>query len=240
MSRKVFFAIQLWGNENILSLFSEIERLGYDGAYYGDGPFNWLSDCFSILAASSLITHTMRIGPVVTYLDGSYRSLVATIKALVTISNLSKGRLDARFGFIKEDARPYWKEFGIVIPNLKERIERVEEGLFISKQIFTKGGINFEGKYHRLNISEFTPKPLFSIPVWIAAMGKKTIKIALKYADVWEVSFIPPEHLARLIEEHRTLISRRNVEISLEADVIIGKDRREFEKSSLDIWLLEV
>lgn len=227
MSKKCIFAVQLWSHETkILDLFEELEKLGYDAAYYGDGPFSWLLDCFSVLSYAASKTKKIRLGPAVTYFEGSYRHIIAVIKALSTIAILSNDRVDARFGFIKEDAREYWSRFGISIPRAKERIERLEEGLIIMKELMKNGFSKFKGKYYKVDISDF--KPLAKMPICISAMGKRTIEIALKHADIWELSYLPPEMLNPIIEKYREKI--KNIEISLELDVVIGKNEKDFKK----------
>jgi alkanesulfonate monooxygenase SsuD/methylene tetrahydromethanopterin reductase-like flavin-dependent oxidoreductase (luciferase family) len=227
MSKKLFFAVQLWGYDiKILDLFEELEELGYNAAYYGDGPFSWLLDCFSVLSYVASKTKKIRIGPAVTYLEGSYRHPIAIAKALFTIARLSNNRVDARFGFIKEEARKYWSTFGINIPRVKERIDRLEEGLIIMKELMNKGFSNFKGKYYKVDISDF--KPAAKMPICISAMGKRTIEIALKYADIWELSYLPPEMLNVIIEKYSEKI--KNIEISLELDVVIGKNEEDFKR----------
>jgi alkanesulfonate monooxygenase SsuD/methylene tetrahydromethanopterin reductase-like flavin-dependent oxidoreductase (luciferase family) len=227
MSKKAFFAVQLWGYEiDILSLFEKLEELGYDAGYYGDGPFNWLLDCFTVLAVASSKTSKIRIGPAVTYLEGSYRHPISVIKALFTIARLSNNRLDARFGFIKEEAKEYWSRFGINIPKVKERIDKLEEVLIIMKELMNKGFSSFKGKYYELNVSDF--KPLAKVPICISAMSKRTIEIALKYAEIWELSYLPPEMLKIIIDKYSDKI--RNIEISLELDVIVGRNEEDFRK----------
>jgi len=206
-----------------LDLFEELEKLGYDAAYYGDGPFSWLLDCFSVLSYAASKTEKIRLGPAVTYLEGSYRHPIAVIKTLSTIARLSNNRVDARFGFIKEKAREYWSRFGISIPRAKERIDRLEEGLIIMKELMKNGFSNFKGKYYKIDISDF--KPLAKMPICISAMSKRTIEIALKHADIWEVSYLPPEMLNSIIEKYR-----KKIEISLELDVVIGKNEKDFKK----------
>ncbi len=227
MANKVFFAVQLWGYErNILDIFQEVEELGYDAAYYGDGPFPWLLDCFSVLSYVAARTNRIRIGPAVTYLEGSYRHPIAVIKALLTIASISNNRLDARFGFIREEARAYWSRFGVNMARLMDRIERFEEGLIIMKELMDKGFSNFKGKYYEIDIEDFKPKA--KIPICISAMSRKTIEIAMKYANIWELSYLTPEKLFAIIDKYQKRI--KNLEISAELDVVIGKNKREFER----------
>ena len=227
MVKKIFFAVQLWGTESaLIYLFKKIEELGFDAAYYGDGPFNWLLDCYSVLASASMLTSKLRIGPAVTYLEGSYRHPLATIKALFTLSLLSNNRIDARFGFIQERAREYWLKFGIELPSLKDRIERIEEAIIIMKELMNKGVASLRGKHYVVELYDF--KPIAKVPLCISANKRKTIEITLKYADIWEISYLPPNKIMEILDVYEEKL--KNIELSLETDVIIGKNELDFKK----------
>ncbi|HLI46436.1 MAG TPA: LLM class flavin-dependent oxidoreductase [Geobacterales bacterium] len=219
MSRNVFFAIQLWGHE-IDRVFKEIEDLGYDAAYYGDGPFDWLLDCYSVLGYAIALTNRIKLGPAVTYLEGSYRHPVAVMKALFTLARISKGRFEARLGFIRNEAEQFWSKYGIRIKDMEERIKNFEEAVKMVREIMEKG----KSKAANVEISNFVPVAKF--PICIAAMGKKTIPIALKYADIWELSYVTPEKLRELLDRYK----KANIEISIELDVIIAKDHESFRR----------
>jgi len=229
MVKKAFFAIQLWGRD-VLNTFKIIEELGFDAAYYGDGPFDWLLDCFSVLAYASAITNKLRLGPAVTYLEGSYRHPIAVMKALFTLAKISHERIDARFGFIREEAKEYWLKYGIKIKNLKDRIRNFERYISLIKELRDKGYAKIEEEGYVFEISHF--QPIARFPICISAMGKRTIPIALKHADILELSYIDPISIDRIIQEYKDQIGK--IELSLELDVIIAKDKNTFRKKYLE------
>ncbi|MEM4311047.1 MAG: LLM class flavin-dependent oxidoreductase [Nitrososphaerales archaeon] len=233
----VKFCVESFGNkvEEVAKFCKLCEDLGYDAFYYGDGPWNYLLDCFSTLSYLSSLTSRIRLGPALSNLFKGYREPIALAKASSTLDNLSKGRFDLRVGCganypkIKE----WWLAYGYDYPNSRERVEMLEEGLKIIKNLFLKDRFSFKGKYFSVLNANLGPKCYQRhIPIIVACMGKKMLKIASKYADMAEISFLRVHEIRKKIE----LLNSR-LPISLEIDVFIHRDREEALKEAKDYFL---
>lgn len=220
------FALEVWGKDydKIKRTCIEAERLGYYGFYYGEALADLDLDCFTVISALSALTDNIRLGPVITYILPAYRSIALLAKMGVTLQDISNNRFDFRTGAgaTLQYAEEWWHPYGIRYPKSAERISMLEEGLNILTTLWNNGSINFDGKYFRINAS--MPKPSTKIPITISAKGRRMIKIAEQYADIWEVSYVPPEKFKELNE----LVDKK-IKRSLEVDVIIAKDVDELE-----------
>ena len=85
----------------------------------------------------------------------------------------------------------------------------LREGLSLVKALWTKDVVTFEGGHFKLRNAHCVPKP-HQKPhpkITVAAMGPRMMDIAANYADVWEASYLSPEHyrhtLSGFLNRHR-------------------------------------
>ena len=74
----------------------------------------------------------------------------------------------------------------------------------------TTTAVSFEGKYFKLKGATTLQKNQKRIPLTIAAKRNKTMRIAAKYADVWESSYITPEQFASLNKRFDDISNQNN------------------------------
>jgi alkanesulfonate monooxygenase SsuD/methylene tetrahydromethanopterin reductase-like flavin-dependent oxidoreductase (luciferase family) len=76
---------------------------------------------------------------------------------------------------------------------------QLEEGIQILRGLLHDETTTFEGKWFSTKDARNEPRPVQSkLPIWVGGGGeKKTLRIAAKYADGWNVPFISPEEFAR-------------------------------------------
>ncbi|MBI4202342.1 MAG: LLM class F420-dependent oxidoreductase [Chloroflexi bacterium] len=154
----------------------------------GKGP------CFegvSIMTALAAETHRVRIGSLVFCM--AYRHPAVLAKAAVTIDHVSNGRLELGMG-----AGWYALEhqaFGIPFPPVKERMDRLEEGVQVVKSMLTQETTTFRGRYYQVEDANCFPRPVQTPPrVWVGGGGEqRTLRIAARYANGWNVPYISPE-----------------------------------------------
>lgn len=222
------FALEVWGRDydKIKQTCIEAERLGYNAFYYGEALADLDLDCFTVISALSALTDNIRLGPVITYILPTYRSIALLAKMSITLQEISNNRFDFRTGggATLQYAEEWWHPYGIEYPNSSERISILEEGLNVLKTLWSNGSINFKGRYFRLNTT--MPKPTSNIPITISAKGKRMLKIAGKYADIWESSYLSPKKFKEINEQSSI---DKKIERSLEVDVIIAKNIDELE-----------
>jgi len=112
-------------------------------------------------------------------------------KAGVTIDHLSGGRADIGIGagWLEEEFR----EFGYGFPALGERFNQLEEALDIISTLWRGEEVAFRGKYYDMQGAVCSPAPL-GLRLWIGGRGKvRTIGLAAKYANGFNMPYVSPE-----------------------------------------------
>ena len=243
------FCLEIWGTDynKIKDTCFLAEKLGYNGFFYGESLSDIDLDCWTVLSNLSALTTKIKLGPVITYLLPQYRSIALLAKQAVTLQEISEGRLEFRTGVgaIPQWALQWWHPYGIEYPSNVQRACMLDEGIFLLRKLWKYDSddelsVHFSGKYYKLNGAP-SMKPSKTIPITIAAMKRKTMQIANKYADVWESSYLTPDQLAALNEKFQGLTSNSNengkhdcvggrlIKKSIELDVLIADSDSDLE-----------
>lgn len=243
------FCLEIWGTDynKIKDTCFLAEKLGYNGFFYGESLSDIDLDCWTVLSNLSALTTKIKLGPVITYLLPHYRSIALLAKQAVTLQEISEGRLEFRTGVgaIPQWALQWWHPYGIEYPSNVQRTCMLDEGIFLLSKLWKYDSddelsVHFSGKYFKLNGAP-SMKPSKTIPITIAAMKKKTMQIANKYADVWESSYLTPDQLAALNKKFEGLKSNSNengkydcvggklIKKSIELDVLIADSDSDLE-----------
>jgi alkanesulfonate monooxygenase SsuD/methylene tetrahydromethanopterin reductase-like flavin-dependent oxidoreductase (luciferase family) len=130
------------------------EDLGFDGAWvfdhfkplYGD-PSGPCLEGWTLLAGLAANTSRIRLGTLVTGITYRHPSILAT--EAVTVDHISNGRLELGLGAAWNE--PEHREFGIPFPAIKERAERLEEGIEVMRTLMTRDGASFKGRHYQLD-----------------------------------------------------------------------------------------
>ena len=243
------FCLEIWGTDynKIKDTCFLAEKLGYNGFFYGESLSDIDLDCWTILSNLSALTTKIKLGPVITYLLPQYRSIALLAKQAVTLQEISEGRLEFRTGVgaIPPWALQWWHPYGIEYPSNVQRACMLDEGIFLLRKLWKydrddEPAVHYSGKYFKLNGAP-SMKPSKTIPITIAAMKRKTMQIANKYADVWESSYLTPDQLAALNKKFEGLKSNSNqnsklhsvgeklIKKSIELDVLIADSDSDLE-----------
>jgi len=186
----------------LIDLWHRIEGMGFewisiwDHFYAADmtgGP-NCL-EAVSMHAALAANTERVTCGSLV-YSIG-YRHPAVLAKAITGIDQLSGGRaaigLGAGWSQLEYDA------YGIPFPSVKTRLDQLEEAAACVRGLLRDETTTFAGEHFRLTDAKNEPRPVQrELPIWIGGGGeKRTLRIAARFADWWNVPFIAPEEFAR-------------------------------------------
>ena len=192
---------------------AELKRLWKTGDEQG---FHWVSvwdhfyanplqartnPCYEGVAAmAGLATYTERVRVGCLVFCALFRNPGLLAKAGVTIDHLSEGRADIGIGagWFEEEFR----EFGYGFPSLGERFDQLEEALEIITTLWRGETVEFRGRYYDMQGAVCAPQPL-GLRLWIGGRGKhRTIRLAARYADGFNMPYVSPqtaaEHLGRL------------------------------------------
>jgi F420-dependent oxidoreductase-like protein len=154
-------------------------------------------EAWTLLAAMAAATSRTRVGCAVT--GNTYRHPAVLAKAAVTVDHLSGGRLD--FGIGAGWAENEHTMLGLPFGTAGDRADRLEEACQIIRSLWTQQRTSFAGKHYQLAGAVAEPKPVQRPhpPIWVGGTGRpRTLRIAARYADVWNAPGGPPEEVAEL------------------------------------------
>src|SRR6202023_3517791 len=158
-------------------------------------------------------------------------AMLARMAAAVDL--LSNGRLVVGLGAGWNDAEH--QAFGIALPPLKERFDRLEEGIAVIKALWSGGPVDLEGRYYPLRRAAAYPRPQQrpAPAVLIGGDGEiRLLRIVAKDADEWN-SHAPGPEVYRVkrakLEEHCRAVGRDPATIrrSWMGGILIGRDAGE-------------
>jgi len=178
-----------------------VEDLGYEwisiwdhfyAATDGSDP-----DCFEGIACHAALacdTSRVRCGSLV-YSVG-YRHPAVLAKAICAIDHLSNGR--AELGLGAGWAKFEYDAYGIPFPSAKVRLDQLEEAAHCIKGLLSGEPLTFEGTYFQFRDARCVRGPVQDkLPLWIGGAGEqRTLRIAAKYADGWNLAYLSPEAFA--------------------------------------------
>src|SRR2546421_710671 len=170
-----------------------VETLGLEGLWRSDHFFSLMGhperpalECWSSLTALAQRTRRIPFGPLVSPMTFRHPSLLARMAAAV--DTLSGGRLVLGLGAGWNDQEH--RAFGLPFPPLRERMDRLEEGLEVITRLLRDEPAQFAGRYYQLEGPNPRPKPVQRprIPVLIGTTSeRRMLRIVARYADEWDV-----------------------------------------------------
>lgn len=165
-------------------------------------------------AALACTTSRVRIGSLV-YSVG-YRHPAVLAKAITAIDLLSGGRADMGIG--AGWAVVEYEAYGIPFPDLRTRMDQLEEGIQCLRGLLHQESTSFDGQWFQLHEARNEPRPIQDrLPIWVGGGGeKRTLRIAAQYADGWNVPFVSPEtfaHKSHVLDDHCAAVGRDRSEI---------------------------
>lgn len=208
-------------------LWRHVEATGWDAAFVTDHfmpnvpePVADTLECWTALSGLAQITTRMRIGTLVA--GNTYRHPAVLAKMTATVDIIANGRLICGLGAA-------WQEnehvaYGIPFYTVGERLNRLEEACQVLIGLWTQDKTTFNGKYYQLNNAPCFPKAIQQPhPELLIGGGgeKRTLRIAAKYADHWNVWGGPEvlAHKGRILDEHCATVGRDPAQITRSANM---------------------
>ena len=146
-------------------------------------------ESWTMLAALAQATTRLRLGAMVNGMH--YRHPAVTANMAVTVDHISNGRfvLGLGAGWFEPESNAY----GIPLGSLKERFDRLDEGVPIIRSLLDNEHTTFSGRFYELTDARCEPKPVQAhLPIAIGGKGKRrTLRTVARYADQWDVTFPP-------------------------------------------------
>lgn len=165
------------------------------------GRFNslWMTDHFfwggdptyeawTVLAFLAARYPGWQFGPIV--LGQSYRNPALLALMAATLQNLSGGRLIMGIGAgWKEDE---YHAYGYPYPRPGVRIAQLEDTLEIMTRLWREPGqVSYAGQHYQIADAWCEPKPDPVPPILVGGGGKKTMRLAARFADLWNMPDAP-------------------------------------------------
>jgi F420-dependent oxidoreductase-like protein len=201
-------------------LWTRIEDLGFDWIsiwdHFYSADFNGYECHEAVACHAALACHTsrVRVGSLV-YCAG-YRHPAVLANAITTIDHLSGGRADLGLG--AGWAFNEYGAYGIPFPSAGERLDILEESIQAIRGMLRQESTDFSGKHFTFTDAHCEPRPVQAeLPIWVGGSGeKRTLRIAARYADGWNVPFMSPDTFGRkrsVLHEHCAAVGRDPKEI---------------------------
>jgi F420-dependent oxidoreductase-like protein len=228
-----------------LAMAQAAEQLGFDAFFRADhflsmgsgdglpGP----TDAWVTLAGLARETTRIRLGTLLT--SATFRLPGPLAIAVAEVDAMSGGRIEFGLGagWFEQEHRAY----GIPFPPLGERFDRLEEQLQIIRGLWTTpvgSRFDFEGRHYQLTDSPALPKPAQQPhpPIIVGGQGpRRTPRLAARYADEFNTSFVRPEHAAQLFAAAQVACEREGrdpatLRLSAAVTVVCGADDDEIAR----------
>jgi alkanesulfonate monooxygenase SsuD/methylene tetrahydromethanopterin reductase-like flavin-dependent oxidoreductase (luciferase family) len=151
----------------------------YDHFFEGGDP---IFEAWTILSFLAARFPNYEVGSLV--LGQGYRNPALMALMAATLQTVSQGRFIMGIG-------AGWKEdeylaYDYQFPRAGIRIEQLGDTLNIFKKLWTEAGqVSYEGKHYKVVDAWCEPKPDPMIPIMVGGGGKKTMRLAAQYADLW-------------------------------------------------------
>ncbi|MEO8363173.1 MAG: TIGR03560 family F420-dependent LLM class oxidoreductase [Ilumatobacteraceae bacterium] len=213
--------------DELRSLWRKIEALGFDWISIWDHFYAATGQddphCLEAVATHAALaceTTKVRCGSLV-YSVG-YRHPAVLAKMICTIDQMSNGR--AEIGLGAGWSQIEYNAYGIPFPSAKVRLDQLEEAVQCVRGLLRDEVTNFSGTHFSLTNAKCEPRPVQKkLPIWIGGGGeKRTLKIAARYADGWNVPLISPDafgHKRSVLHDHCQQIGRDPNEITCAINV---------------------
>jgi F420-dependent oxidoreductase-like protein len=142
---------------------------------------------WTMLGALAQATKRIRLGAMVNGMHHRHPAVTANMAA--TLDHISNGRFELGMGagwnFMESDA------YGIPLGTLKERSDRLEEGIEVIVSLLENDTTTFDGQWFTLEDARCEPKPVQErVPIVIGGKGRqRTLRTAARFADQWDMTF---------------------------------------------------
>ena len=168
------------------------ESLGFDAFWLTDSHLA-VREAMSMLGALAVSTNRIHLGPGVSHLAGRHFSTIASVMA--TLDELAPGRI--RLGIGVGDSGP----LNLGVP--RTSLHDLESAIIAIRDLLSGDSAAGPTRAIRLN---YVPQRVSPVPIYVAASGQGTLRLAGRVADAALVSGMPDDlrsaiHLVRAGEK---------------------------------------
>jgi len=233
MALKLGLNLGYWGigpqGDDAAQIVKDAERLGFESVWAAE---SYGSDVVSVLAWLAAQTETIKLGAAIMQVPA--RPPAAAAMAGCTIDALSGGRFLFGFGPSGPQVSEGW--YGVEYAKPWGRTREYVE--IVNKIVAREGPLEYQGEHYQLPLPDGDGKALKlnfhpvrdHIPVFLGAIGRKSVELAAEIADGWIPIFSSPDAFESAWGEHieaglaRGGRSREEFEISPTVQIAIDGD----------------
>jgi F420-dependent oxidoreductase-like protein len=216
--------------KEVLELTRHCEGTGWDGVYFADhfmpnsedgtpldGP---ILECWAVIAGLAAAVPRLRLGTLVC--GNTYRHPAVLANIAATVDQMSGGRvvLGLGAGWQVNEHQAY----GIPLGTPKERLDWFEEACQIVSGLLRSPRTTVNGRRYQVTDAPCDPKPAGPLPLLIGGSGeKRTMRIAARYADEWNVWSTPDvmRHKVGVLHGHAEDLGRDPAEIAVSTQALL-------------------
>ena len=218
--------LNVWRAADEIELFETAWNFDHFYPIIGDSDGPCL-EAWVTLSALAQATSRIRIGCMVNGVPYRHPALVANMAASLDI--VSGGRLELGLG-------AGWNEqetdaYGIDLLPMGQRMDRFEEAVEVVDSLLSNEFTTFRGKYFQLEQARCEPKgpQQPGPPIVIGGGGeKRTLRIAARFAQHWDISFVTPDQFLKkneILLTHCESVGRDSSSITRSVQITSGADQ---------------
>ncbi|MEA3077992.1 MAG: hypothetical protein QOF60_2900 [Actinomycetota bacterium] len=179
--------------ERVAAIAVAAEQAGFDTVMVMDHfyqlpqlgrPDQEMFEAYTLLGAIAARTSAVKLGTLVTGVTYRHPSLLA--KVVTALDVVSKGRAFLGIGAAWFEAEH--NSLGFEFPPVKERMDRLEEALHITRGMFRGERPTFAGRYYQVQDAINSPAPITpgGPPILIGGGGeRRTLRLTAEHAEMW-------------------------------------------------------
>ena len=218
--------LDVWRAADEIELFETAWNFDHFYPIIGDGDGPCL-EAWVTLSALAQATSRIRIGCMVNGVPYRHPALVANMAASLDI--VSDGRLELGLGagWNEQETEAY----GIDLLPIGQRMDRFEEAVEVVDSLLSNEFTTFRGKYFQLEQARCEPKGPQQPrpPIVIGGAGeKRTLRIAARFAQHWNISFVTPDQFIKkneILLTHCESVGRDSSLITRSVQITSGADQ---------------
>lgn len=194
---KLAINLGYWGPRPALDmdLIHEVERLGYDAVYAAEA---WGSDAVTVLSWVAARTDRIKVGAGILQMPA--RSPAMAAMTAVTLNELSGGRFILGLGLSGPQVVEGWHGTAYGRP-----LGRTREYVSIVRRIIARGEpLTHDGEHYTIPYTgpdatglgkplRLITHPTHPVPIYLAAIGPRNVRLAAEIADGWLPVFYSPD-----------------------------------------------
>lgn len=182
-----------------------LEALGFEVVALADHFVDWTNpavpwfETWTTLAAIAEATSAIRLSTAVTQIPLRNPAMLA--RQALTLDHISNGRVELGLG-TGLTIDPSYAMAGLPNWTAPERVDRFAEyvelvGLLLAQEITT-----YAGRYCQVEGAVMNPRPVQAPrpPIMVAALGPRMMRLAARYADIWNSLSFQPSFAEQLAE----------------------------------------